>query len=264
MSGTMAVIVTGASSGIGLGIALKYLSEGHDVLLVGRSLERLKGAIPTGFEGTGRSLFLAKDVSTYEGCKELIKEGVELLGGRLDAVINNAGAGKFNLKLADITPEDWAWHMAANVNSVMYLTQRAIPYLEASKGSIVNISSIAAKRAVPGAPAYSVSKAAVDSLTQNSALELAPRGIRVNAINPATVVTNFFTSAGMSQAQAEAYMDKSAKTHPIGRVGLPADIAELCYFLTDSGKAGWITGQTIVADGGRILSMPTLLGQQSE
>ena len=69
------------------------------------------------------------------------------------------------------------------------------------------------------------------------------KGIRVNAINPATVVTNFFTSAGMSQAQAEAYMDKSAKTHPIGRVGLPADIAELCYFLTDSGKAGWITGQ---------------------
>ena len=69
------------------------------------------------------------------------------------------------------------------------------------------------------------------------------KGIRVNAINPATVVTNFFTAAGMSQAQAEAYMDKSAKTHPIGRVGLPADIAELCYFLTDSGKAGWITGQ---------------------
>ena len=69
------------------------------------------------------------------------------------------------------------------------------------------------------------------------------KGIRVNAINPATVVTNFFTAAGMSQAQAEAYMDKSAKTHPIGRVGLPADIAELCYFLTDTGKAGWITGQ---------------------
>ena len=65
----------------------------------------------------------------------------------------------------------------------------------------------------------------------------------MNAINPATVVTNFFTAAGMSQAQAEAYMDKSAKTHPIGRVGLPADIAELCYFLTETGKAGWITGQ---------------------
>lgn len=65
----------------------------------------------------------------------------------------------------------------------------------------------------------------------------------MNAINPATVVTNFFTSAGMTSAQAEAYMDKSAKTHPIGRVGLPADIAELCYFLTDNTKSGWITGQ---------------------
>lgn len=69
------------------------------------------------------------------------------------------------------------------------------------------------------------------------------QGVRVNAINPATVVTNFFTSAGMSADAAQAYMDKSAKTHPIGRVGVPADIAELCYFLTDNSKAGWITGQ---------------------
>lgn len=122
----------------------------------------------------------------------------------------------------------------------------------------------AAKRAVPGAPAYAVSKAAVDGLTKNAALELAPKGVRVNAINPATVVTNFFTSAGMSADAAQAYMDKSAKTHPIGRVGVPADIAELCYFLTDNSKAGWITGQCITADGGRILSMPTLLGQQTE
>ncbi|CAL5224921.1 g7687 [Coccomyxa viridis] len=264
MSGTQAVIVTGASSGIGLGIALKYLSEGHDVILVGRNIEKLRGAIPTDFKGPGRSLFLAKDVSTLEGCKELIKEGIEMLGGRLDVLVNNAGAGKFDLKLADITPEDWLWHMNTNVNSVMYLTQMAIPHLEATKGNVVNISSIAAKRAVPGAPAYAISKAAVDALTTNSALELAPRGIRVNAINPATVVTNFFTSAGMSEDQAQAYMSKSAKTHPIGRVGTPADIAELCYFLTDNSKAGWITGQCIVADGGRILSMPTLLGQQSE
>ncbi|EIE23332.1 NAD(P)-binding protein [Coccomyxa subellipsoidea C-169] len=187
-----AVIVTGASAGIGLGIALKFLNEGDDVVLVGRSLDRLKSAIPEIFEAKGKALFLAQDVSTLEGCKAIIEEGVKLLGGRLDALVNNAGA-------------------------------------------------------------YSVSKAAVDMLTKASALELAPKGVRVNAINPGTVQTGIFTTAGFTQEQAAAYMVKSAGVTPLGRVGTPEDVAELCYFLTDKAKSGWLTGQCIVLDGGKLI-----------
>jgi NAD(P)-dependent dehydrogenase (short-subunit alcohol dehydrogenase family) len=251
------VIVTGASSGIGLGIALKFLSEGDDVVLVGRSLDRLKQAIPDGFQAKGRAHFLAKDVSTLEGCRGVMEEGVKLLGGGLNILVNNAGAGKFGLALTDITPEDWAFHMNLNLNSVLYLTQLAAPLLEASHGSIVNISSVGAQRSAPGATAYCVAKAAVDMLTKSSALELAPKGIRVNAINPATVETNFFTSAGLTGDQAKAYVSASAALHPIGRVGVPDDVAELCYFLTDGAKSGWLTGQCIVLDGGRLLSLTT-------
>ena len=89
------------------------------------------------------------------------------------------------------------------------------------------------------------------------------QGVRVNAINPATVVTNFFTSAGMSADAAQAYMDKSAKTHPIGRVGVPADIAELCYFLTDDSKAGWITGQVSSIKVSQVLLWCLCLAQKS-
>ena len=83
------------------------------------------------------------------------------------------------------------------------------------------------------------------------------QGIRVNAINPATVETNFFTSAGLTGDQAKAYVSASAALHPIGRVGVPDDVAELCYFLTDGAKSGWLTGQCIVLDGGRLLSLTT-------
>lgn len=83
------------------------------------------------------------------------------------------------------------------------------------------------------------------------------QGIRVNAINPATVKSNFFAAAGLSQVQADAYIVASAAMHPIGRVGEPADVAELCYFLTDNTKSGWLTGQCVVLDGGRLLTLPT-------
>ena len=88
--------------------------------------------------------------------------------------------------------------------------------------------------------------------------DCAAQGIRVNSINPSTVESNFFTSAGMTSDEAAAYLATSASIHPIGRIGAPADVAELCYFLTDGVKSGWLTGQCILLDGGRLLPIPVV------
>ncbi|KAK9823926.1 hypothetical protein WJX72_006403 [[Myrmecia] bisecta] len=256
------VIVTGASSGIGLEIALSFLRQGDAVVVVGRTLSKLQGAVPPEFQdgrSGGRAFCLAKDVSTVEGCKECIAESVQLLGGRLDVLVNNAGAGKLGLALADITVEDWEWHMNVNVRSILLLTQAAIPFLVSTKGNIVNISSIAGQRPVPAAAAYSVSKAGVDMLTRCSALELAPQGVRVNAVNPATIVTGFHATA-WTPDKAQAFYEGAGEAHPIGRVGYPKDVAEMVLFLADNDKAGFITGQTYLVDGGRLLGMATPKG----
>ena len=118
------------------------------------------------------------------------------------------------------------------------------------KGNIVNISSVAGTRSFPNVLAYAVSKSAIDQLTRCSALELAPKGIRVNAVNPGVVVTNIHTRGGMDDVSYAAFLERSKETHPIGRPGTPREVAELVYYLA-SEKAGWITGATYEIDGGR-------------
>jgi NAD(P)-dependent dehydrogenase (short-subunit alcohol dehydrogenase family) len=118
------------------------------------------------------------------------------------------------------------------------------------KGNIVNVSSVAGTRSFPNVLAYCVSKAGLDQLTRCAALELAPKGIRVNAVNPGVVVTNLHRRGGMGDAEYAAFLKNSRNTHPMGRVGDPKEIAELIFFLA-SDKAGWITGATHAIDGGR-------------
>jgi NAD(P)-dependent dehydrogenase (short-subunit alcohol dehydrogenase family) len=140
--------------------------------------------------------------------------------------------------------------MNINLRSVFQLSQKCVPHLAATKGSIVNVSSVTGTRAFPGVLAYCVSKAAIDQLTRCSALELAPKGIRVNAVNPGVVVTNIHKRGGMEDKAYEAFLEHSKETHPIGRVGTPEEVGELIYYLA-SEKAGWITGATYAIDGGR-------------
>jgi NAD(P)-dependent dehydrogenase (short-subunit alcohol dehydrogenase family) len=122
--------------------------------------------------------------------------------------------------------------------------------LEQTKGNIVNVSSVTGPRAFPNVLAYCVSKAAVDQLTRCSALELAPKGVRVNAVNPGVVVTNIHKRGGMADEAYEKFLEHSKTTHPLGRVGKPEEIADLIFFLA-SDKASWITGATYEIDGGR-------------
>jgi len=143
--------------------------------------------------------------------------------------------------------------MNVNLRAVFQLMQLAAPHLIKTKGNIVNVSSVTGLRSFPGVLAYCVSKAGVDQLTRCAALELAPKGVRVNAVNPGVVITEIHKRGGMSEEAYASFLEHSKTTHPLGRVGDPKEIAELVFYLA-SERASWITGATYQIDGGRALT----------
>jgi NAD(P)-dependent dehydrogenase (short-subunit alcohol dehydrogenase family) len=143
--------------------------------------------------------------------------------------------------------------MDINARAPFRLMRAAAAALIASRGTIVNVSSVTGLRAFPNVLAYCVSKAAVDQLTRCAALELAPKGVRVNAVNPGVVVSNLHRRGGMSDDTYQAFLTRSRETHPLGRPGAPEEIADLIFFLA-SDASHWITGETISIDGGRHLT----------
>jgi NAD(P)-dependent dehydrogenase (short-subunit alcohol dehydrogenase family) len=149
--------------------------------------------------------------------------------------------------------EEWDRMVDINARAPFRLMRAAVPALAQAKGSVVNVSSVTGTRAFPGVLAYCVSKAALDQLTRCAALELAPKGVRVNAVNPGVVVSNLHRRGGMDDARYAAFLEHSKTTHPLGRVGEVTEIADLIFFLA-SPQAGWITGETISIDGGRHLT----------
>lgn len=238
------VIVTGASSGIGRAAALLFASKGATVVAVGRNEKELSAL-------KAKKGILKPHLADLTEQSQLDRIASETIHnhGRIDVLVNSAGIIK-NGTIEDTTLDDWDKIMNINLRSVFALSQKCVPHLSQTKGNIVNVSSVAGTRSFPNVLAYCVSKAALDQMTRCSALELAPRGVRVNAVNPGVVVTNIHKRGGM---EAEAYADfleHSKSTHPIGRVGTPAEVAELIYFLA-SDKASWITGATYEIDGGR-------------
>src|SRR5207245_7548803 len=146
--------------------------------------------------------------------------------------------------------EDCDDRLNVNVRAVFNLMQKALPSIIERQGNVVNISSVTGLRSFPGVLAYCVSKAALDQLTRCAALELAAKGVRVNAVNPGVVRTNLHLNSGMNADNYAAFVERSKTTHPLGRIGQPEEIADLILFLASS-KAGWITGVTYSIDGGR-------------
>ena len=242
------VIVTGASSGIGRAAAILFANEGATVIAVGRNEKELLALSKeiTGTEGAVKP-HLA-DVTEMSQLERIITETVAN-HGQIDVLVNSAGIIK-NGTIETTTLDDWDKMMNINLRSVFVLSQKASQYLADTKGSIVNVSSVAGPRSFPNVLAYCVSKAAIDQLTRCSALELAPKGVRVNAVNPGVVRTNIHKRGGMEDAVYDAFLEHSRETHPIGRVGTPHEVAELIYYLA-SDKASWITGATYEIDGGR-------------
>jgi NAD(P)-dependent dehydrogenase (short-subunit alcohol dehydrogenase family) len=170
----------------------------------------------------------------------------------LDVLVNAAGIIAFGT-IENTTREAWQEMFDINVVSVFRLTQLALPHLTPRKGNVVIVSSVTGTRSFPGVLAYCASKSAVDQLTRCAALELAEKGVRINAVNPGVVLTNLHREAGMEEEPYKAFLERSKTTHPLGRVGTPEELADLICFLA-SDEAGWITGATVPIDGGRHLT----------
>jgi NAD(P)-dependent dehydrogenase (short-subunit alcohol dehydrogenase family) len=243
--------VTGASSGIGRATALRFGREGAAVLVVGRDEAALiEVATAVSREG-GRGEVLAADVTAAEAPSRIVRTAVERLGG-LTTLVNAAGIiGSGSIETT--TDEQWDTMLDINARAPFRLMRAAVPALIQSRGSVVNVSSVTGLRSFPGVLAYCVSKSAIDQLTRCAALELAPRGVRVNAVNPGVVISNLHRRGGMDEEKYAAFLEHSKTTHPIGRPGEPHEIADLIYFLA-SPNAAWVTGETISIDGGRHLT----------
>jgi len=242
-----AVIVTGATSGIGRAACEAFARDGARVLLVGRNEQALAEVA-----GSSDNVVTCQaDVTTDEAPVTIVRRAVETFGG-LDVLVNAAGV--IATGGLDATTDDaWDQMMAINLRAPFRLMRAAAPHLAARKGSIVNVSSVNGMRSFAGVLAYCVSKAGVDHLTRCAALELAPLGVRVNAVNPGVTVTNLHRRSGMGEEQYAAFLERSKTTHPLGRPGNPEEIASLILYLA-SDRAAWMTGETIPIDGGRHLT----------
>src|SRR6266850_4862787 len=245
------VIVTGATSGIGRATAEAFGRERAIVVLVGRDEQALADVANTVSAAGGRPVAFAADVTAPEAATRIVRAAIDY-SGAVDVVVNAAGVIATGT-LDKTTDEVWDTMMAVNLTAPFRLMRAAAPHLAARKGAVVNVSSVNGLRSFPGVLAYCVSKSAMDQLTRCAAIEMAPIGVRVNAVNPGVTVTNLHRRSGMADAQYAAFLERSKETHPLGRPGRPEEIAELILFLA-SDRAGWMTGETIPIDGGRHLT----------
>jgi NAD(P)-dependent dehydrogenase (short-subunit alcohol dehydrogenase family) len=240
------IIVTGASSGIGKSTALMAVERGAKVAFVARREKELQ--LITASLKKEQYTVIPADLTIEADRIRVVARTIGQFGG-VDVLVNAAGIIG-NGTIENTTLEQWDYMMDVNLRSIFRLTQLALPSIIERKGNIVNVSSVTGVRAFPNVLAYCVSKAGVDQLTHCAALELGPKGVRVNAVDPGVVVTNLHRTSGMDEEKYRQFLEHSKTTHPIGRVGRPEDVAELILFLA-SDRAGWISGGSHSIDGGR-------------
>ena len=242
------LLITGATSGIGKATALRFARDGASIAAIGRNeaalLELKKELDSFGI----RSLAIRADLSLEAEAAMTVSKTMEHFDG-VDVLVNAAGHISTGT-IEDTSLEAWDAMLEINLRAPFRLMQKALPAIISRRGNIVNVSSVTGLRAFPGVLAYCVSKAGLDQLTRCAALELAAKGVRVNAVNPGVVVTEIHKRGGMSPEQYNAFLEHSKDTHPLGRVGDAKEVAELIFFLA-SDRASWITGATYSIDGGR-------------
>jgi NAD(P)-dependent dehydrogenase (short-subunit alcohol dehydrogenase family) len=241
-------LVTGATSGIGQACAIAFATAGAKVACVGRKENALLDVSARIRALDSEALEINADLASAADAERVVNEAVTKFGG-IDIIVNAAGHISSGT-IENTSLEAWDEMMNVNVRGAFQLMQKALPSLIERRGNIVNVSSVTGLRAFPGVLAYCVSKAAMDQLTRCASLELAAKGVRVNAVNPGVVVTEIHKRGGMSEEAYAAFLEHSKTTHPLGRTGRPEEIAALVLFLA-SDEASWITGATYSIDGGR-------------
>ncbi len=235
------VLVTGAASGIGAATARRFSEEGAAVAMVDREEAKLR-ATAASFPAE-RTMTVAADVADLMAVERFVQEAVNRFR-RLDVLVNNAGVvAKGTVTEASV--EDWRRVMAVDVDAVFYCTRAAVPHLMASKGCIVNVSSVSGLGGDWGMSFYNAAKGAVTNFTRALAMDLGAHGVRVNAVNPTLTWTGL--TAGMDKD--EALMAKFRERIPLGRPGEPEEVAAVIAFLA-SEDARFVTGVNLPVDGG--------------
>lgn len=238
-------VVTGASKGIGAGIAKDLAAAGASVVVnYSTAKEGAARVVDEIVKNGGRAIAVQGDVSNPEDVERIFAETTQAFG-KVDVLVNNAGVYKFN-GIEEVTAEEFHRQFDTNVLGLLLATKTAVKHFGDSGGSIINIGSVVSRITPPGSSIYTATKGAVDSITHVLAKELGSRKIRVNSINPGMVETEGAHAAGFIGSEFQ----KNAELQvPLGRIGQPEDIAPLAVFLA-SDDSGWLTGETLLAGGG--------------
>ena len=234
-------IVTGGTRGIGLAIVKKFLSNGAKVVLFGSKKESVEKALAELKNENQEVIGFYPDLTNVDEVRQTFKEVAEQFG-KINILVNNAGLSS-STKIEDYTIEEYDKIANVNMKGVFVCSKEIVPYLKETKGNIINISSMVSIYGQPAGCVYPMSKFAVNGLTKSLSRELAPVGIRVNAVAPGITKTDMVASL------PDEMIKPLIATIPIGRIGEPEDIANACLFLA-SDMASYVTGEIMQVDGG--------------